>query len=422
MLGGLLVGAFALRITWVLYAAREPTGFSAGDPLAYLYYGRELAAGHGYRSFVTHAPTAFYPIGYPLFIALFAWPAQHGWLPDDVTRLVASAQAVLGTATVLCVWVIGRRLFGPRVALVAAALTACWPGLVLMTGSLNLETVFVALLMGSVAVLVSGAEGEELSRRRLLITGALLGLSALVRPFSLPVLAALAIGVLVARGGRSAVRAVAWTAVPVALVLAPWIARNERELGTTALSTNMGDTLCLDHREGATGHFSFPPECFSGFDAVPLANLEQVRNREDANRAFAFVREHPASELRLVFVRARYMVEGDHDGLTGVESGGADPFLPAWLRTSLRLSADWWYWITLALAVFAVPALFRRGTPNRSDRLIVGLTAAALIAIPLELYGYTRFHIPLLPFQAIAAAFTIVAVRDLAARRAQHRS
>ena len=59
-----------LRVSWALYAAREPFGFFAGDPLAYLYYGKELAAGHGYRSFVTHQPTAFYPIGYPLFISL----------------------------------------------------------------------------------------------------------------------------------------------------------------------------------------------------------------------------------------------------------------------------------------------------------------------------------------------------------------
>ena len=421
-LGLILVVALVLRTAWVLYAAREPTGFSAGDPLAYLYYGRELAAGHGYRSFVTHEPTAFYPIGYPLFLALFAWPAQHGLLPDDVPRLAGVAQALLGTATVLFVWVIARRLFGERVALVAAGLTAVWPGLVLMTGSLNVETVFVALLTGALAVLVGRPSGtDDYATTRLLLAGVLLGLSALVRPFSLPVLGAVLIGVWCQHGIRVALRTTAWLALPVVLVLAPWVARNQRELGTTSLSTNMGDTLCLDHRIDALGYFSFPAECFQGFDDVAPADLEQVRNRENTRRAVTFIREHPADELRLIPIRAWHMIEHDHDGLVGVESGGANPFVPSAVRTVLEVTADWWYWITLALAVAAVPAFFRRSRPALGDRVIVGITLLTLIAIPLELYGYTRFHIPLLPFQAIAAAVTIVAIVDWRSRRSAPR-
>ena len=417
-LGLILLVALVLRVAWVLYAAREPTGFSAGDPLAYLYYGRELAAGHGYRSFVTHEPTAFYPIGYPLFLALFAWPARHGLLPDDVPRLAGLAQAVLSTATVLFVWVIARRLFGSRVGLVAAGLTALWPGLILMTGSLNVETVFIALLMGALAVLVGRPAGtDSYATSRVLLAGLLLGLSALVRPFSLPVLGAVLIGVWCQHGFRSALRTTAWLALPVVLVLLPWVARNQRELGTTSLSTNMGDTLCLDHRAGALGYFSFPPECFQGFDDVAPADLEQVRNREDTRRALTFIREHPTDELRLIPIRAWHMIEHDHDGLIGVESGGANPFVPSAARTVLEVTADWWYWITLVLAACALPAFFRRSGPERADRLAVGITLLTLIAIPLELYGYTRFHVPLLPFQAIAAAVTIVAIADRRGRR-----
>ena len=417
-LGLILLVALLLRVAWVLYAAREPTGFSAGDPLAYLYYGRELAAGHGYRSFVTHEPTAFYPIGYPLFLALFAWPAQHGLLPDDVPRLAGLAQALLSTATVLFVWVTARRLFGERVGLVAAALTALWPGLILMTGSLNVETVFIALLTGAIAVLVGRPVGvDDYRASRLLLAGTLLGLSALVRPFSLPVLGAVLIGVWCQHGVRTAVRTTAWLAVPVVLVLAPLVARNERELGTASLSTNTGDTLCLDHRVGALGYFTFPPECFQGFDNVSRADVEQVRNRENTRRALTFIREHPGEELRLIPIRAWHMIEHDHDGLVGVESGGANPFLPSAVRTILQVTADWWYWITLALAIVAVPAFFRRSRPELADRVVVGITLLTLVAIPLELYGYTRFHVPLLPFQAIAAAVTIVAIVDWRARR-----
>ena len=76
-----------------------------------------------------------------------------------------------------------------------------------------------------------------------------------------------------------------------------------------------------------------------------------------------------------------------------VESNGADAFITDALR-SLRSYADWWYWITLALAVPTIPVFFVRRCRRRLERLLVGLTATLLTLIGLELYGYTRFHVP----------------------------
>jgi hypothetical protein len=125
--------------------------------------------------------------------------------------------------------------------------------------------------------------------------------------------------------------------------------------------------------------------------------------------------------LRLIVLRARYTIDGDHDGLLGVESGGDNLFLPSAARTTVRLVSDYWYWLTLGLAALALPSFLRRSSPSFGDRLLVALVAASLIAIPLELYGYTRFHIPALPFQAIAAAITLVYGSDLLRRRADPR-
>lgn len=418
-LARVLVVALVLRLVWALYAAREPTAFS--DPLGYLYYGRELAAGHGYRSVITHEPTAFYPIGFPLFVAGVAWMLAHTPLPDDLPNAVAILHAALSTATVLLTWVVARRLFGGRVALVAAGLMAVWPGLVLLVATAHLETVFVFLAMAALAALVGRRDEGPPSFRRVLVAGFLLGLSALVRPFSLLFLPAL-LGGWVA-GGRPWGRAAIWTlwaALPVVVVLAPWVLRNQRELGTPVVSTNMGDTLCLDHREGAIGRFTFPRSCFEGYDGVPPSEIEQERNREGIRRAVQFVRDHPRRELELIALRARYMVEGDHDGLTMVESNGDDLFLPGWLRGGLRVAADSWYWLTLALALPGLFAFWRRAGPHRDERLIVLLAGLSLFAVALELYGYTRFHVPVLPFQAIAAAVTSVVVVDwVSARRSR---
>lgn len=406
----LLVAGLVLRVAWVAYAAREPKLFNSGDPWAYLLHGREIASGHGYHAILSDLPTAFYPIGYPLYIAMFAWPAQHGLFPDDVTRLVALSHAILGTLTALFVWVVANRAFGARVALIAAGLMALWPGLILLTASLNLETVYVAFLMGALAVLASRPGDVLPSARRLLLAGALLGLSALVRPFSLAVLGALVVGfgLMGGRAWRRALRATVLLTIPVVLVLTPLVMRNQRQLGTTALSTNMGETFCLDHHVGAVGHFAYPPECFEGFDDVPAADIERVRNDEDLRRGLRFIRDHPLAEVKLIGLRARYMVDGDHDGILGVEASGHAAFLPHALRSVLELTADWWYWLALALAVVGIPVAIRSRDGTKVDRASVLLTAAVLIAIPLELYGYTRFHIPVVPFQAMLAAVTLV--------------
>ena len=66
------------------------------------------------------------------------------------------------------------------------------------------------------------------------------------------------------------------------------------------------------------------------------------------------------------------------------------------------------------MLVLAIPGFvigFRRDT----RRLFTLLVAASLAIVPLFLYGLVRFHIPLLPFFAIAAA---VSVDRLLTRRA----
>ena len=233
----LLIAAFAVREAWVLYPAHEPLAYVGGDPFSYLYYGRELAAGRGYRSYVTHEPTAFLPIGYPLFVAVFAWPAQHGLLPDDVPRMVGSAQAILGTVSVLFVWVITRRLFTDRVAAVAAILMAFWPGLILLTASLNVETLFVALLLAALAILVTRAARSD-SRRGCWCRECSSGCppSCAHFPSSSLLHSSSPWRQLRSPGGNPGCERLR-SPLPVALVLAPSIARNERELGTMSLST-----------------------------------------------------------------------------------------------------------------------------------------------------------------------------------------
>ena len=172
-----------------------------GDPVAYTYHGAELARGQGYRSFVaayttrtlpehsgSFPPTAFYPVGYPAALAIVFWLVFHTPLPDNLPRLVGFFQVGLGVGSVLLAAEVARHLFGSRrAALFTAAIMAVFPSLVFYTAEAHLETLFNFLVLAVVLIIVS-ARWRDMSRNRLLLFGFVLGLSALVRPFSLLVL------------------------------------------------------------------------------------------------------------------------------------------------------------------------------------------------------------------------------------------
>ena len=405
----ILVVAAGLRIAWSLYATEEPIASVSGDAYSYYYYyGQELAAGDGYVGYTSGEPTAYYPIGYPAILAPLFWVVRHTPIPDNLPLAGSLLNAAFGTLSVGLVFVIARRVFGTRAGLVAAAVTAVWPNLVFYTATFQLETAFILFALAAVAVVVAHdwATGPP-SRARLLAFGAVLGLSALVRPFSLPFLAGLVVAFLVVGcGWRRALTALGWPLLALAVVLTPWTMRNLVVMDSPIVfSTNMGDTLCLDRHADATGTFQWA----SHEGCVEPDTPEVERNSRNTRKAIEFVLEHPDKELRQILERARYMMEQDHDGLTAAESGNANRFLGHRLRTVLARTADWFFYAALVLAALGLPAFFRGLRPVR---LFVVVAMLSLVAVPLGLWGNPRFHVPALPFLAIAAAVPLTGLRS----------
>jgi Dolichyl-phosphate-mannose-protein mannosyltransferase len=427
-----LAVAAAARLAWALYATEEPRFPLAGGGDAFSYYvsGRELAAGDGYVSFAIRVsdgiavPTAYFPIGYPAMLGGLFWIVGHTPIPDNFPLAGSLLNVVLGTLSVGLVFVIAGQIFDTRVGLIAAALTAAFPNLVYYTATLQLETAFIFLALATVAVLVTHdwSTGPP-SRARLVAFGVILGLSAEVRPFSLPFLAGLAVALLVTRAGpRNTLTALGWVALTLAVVFTPWTVRNIVRMDSPIVfSTNMGDTLCQDRSLDANGTFRFAAHCLEGYENVPLEDLEVERNSENTRRALDFVREHPGKELEQILERGFYMMRDDHDGVIAVEAGGNDPFLGHRLRTILTRTADWYFYAILVVSAFGLPALFRG---RRPERLLVAISMLSLLAVPLGLWGNPRFHLPALPLVTIAAAVPLDSVlrRMPGARRPQQSS
>ncbi|CAN5530777.1 hypothetical protein BH18ACT1_BH18ACT1_13260 [soil metagenome] len=419
-----LTVAAVARVAWALYATRAPIAPAvSGDPFFYFTYGKDLAAGDGYINVATGDPTAYYPIGYPAVLAALFWVVRHTPIPDDLPLAGSLLNVVLGTASVGLVFVSARRIFDTRVALVGAGIAAVFPNPVLYVATMQLETTFTFLVLAATALVVTHDWSSGLpSRARLLAFGAVLGLSALVRPFSVPFLLALSVAVFATgRGWRAALSALGWSALVLGVVVTPWVVRNQIALGAPVFTTNMGDTLCIDRYVGSNGRFTFVGQqgCTSlpGLEGGNFPDDFEVRsNNHNIRQAVEFVVEHPGEEARLVLLRARLMFESDSDGLTAVQGAGADPFIGDRLRTVLRTTADWYFRVAGLLAIVGLVALFRGRRPDRIFVLGVMLT---LLLVPLALWGNPRFHVPLLPFVALAAAVPLAGLwRQVEARRA----
>ncbi len=395
--------AFVLRLAWSLYAGRDPSGLN--DPFTYLVAGHAIAAGDGYRFFVDGSPTAYFPIGYPAFVAAVAWLAEHTPL-DDVPRAVGVVQAVIGTASVWLVHRIASRIYGVRTGLAAAAIVALFPGLLMYSANLLSETLFVFALLLALAVVTAVPWNVEApSWRRLAAFGVLTGVAMLVRPQASLLIVALPVAMAIARLGRRRSLAAGGVVLATALLtIAPWTVRNAITMDSfIPISSNLGDDLCIGHNDGARGHFAFYEDCIPA-DKIRGGPQEVERSREGTRVALEHIWSHPRREAWLLVQKARVTYNGDSGAIAAAEAYGNARFLPSGLRATLTTVADVYFFLVVALGLIGAPLLASR-RDARSTMLLLSLAAMALI--PLAFFGDMRFHVPASPLFAIAAAVAL---------------
>lgn len=187
------------------------------DGKEYDALGLSLAEGSGYAR--SQVPDTYRPPGYPLFLA-----AVYALFGHSVAA-VKVLQSILDAATCVMILLIGERLFTRRVGVIAGAIAAVYPFLIVYTGFVLSEALFVFLSTVFLYALVRFREG--CSWRWLAVAGLLLGGMNLTRPavLLLPVLLFCWLWVELGRRCQAAVIAATlalWMLVPIL----PWTLRN----------------------------------------------------------------------------------------------------------------------------------------------------------------------------------------------------
>lgn len=164
----------------------------------------------------------------------FTWPGRVPlypvWLAGAFRisggsyRAVTYLQTFLGLATIVTTFSLGKSIFGPRVGLLAAAWVSVSYVLIRQPLHLLSEVLYTPALSLCALALVKAF--SEQTRKRMIVAGALIGISNLARPalFFFPLF--LAVLVPFAREKKTAAKSWLLLCVVSLLVVSPWILHN----------------------------------------------------------------------------------------------------------------------------------------------------------------------------------------------------
>ena len=403
-LGVIAAGALAIRFGVVLTEWRNYD--PGGDARFYHEAANLLADGKGFISPFAYAngitmPAAEHPPLYSLFLAM---PSVFGL---DTVLAHQLWSCIIGVGTVVLTGLIGRRVGGERVGLIAAGFAAIAPTLWVSDATLQAET--LSTFFTAFVVLGAYQYWQQPSWGRLALVGAACGLGALTRsellllvPFvvvPLPLLVreqpvhdrrrALVIGVL----------------VPV-LLLVPWTIHNvERFEHPVLLSTQIDPLLASANCDSTyygsrLGYFDIGCDTAVAVREGISANEDQsVQGRVYRREALEYVKDHLDRVPYVIGARLLRIVGVPHpDRFVRLESfmEGRD----LWVVWSMLAS----FWVLVLAAIPGAVVLRRR----RSVPLFPLLVPIGIVLVTVAVtYANTRFRIAAEPMLVVLAAVAI---------------
>ena len=148
-------------------------GMIDGEGAEYARLAQNLLAGVGYVGIATPGEQLFFPPLFPILIAGLTFVTGDA---EVSTRMLS---VVAGSLTVIPVYLIARRLYGGRVAILAAALTGLHPFLVQFSSTGFSESTYLALVLTAIYMAICAIDAP--TPRNLFVMGLLFGLAYLVR-------------------------------------------------------------------------------------------------------------------------------------------------------------------------------------------------------------------------------------------------
>ncbi|MCC6175380.1 MAG: glycosyltransferase family 39 protein [Chloroflexi bacterium] len=441
----LALGLAALALLVRLAFDFRAPPFITNDSSSYLLPGFDLA--HG----LPFAPILKRP---PLYSAFIGGAMR---LFGDEPRVLMLLQHLLGVATVVAAFGIGRLVFGRAAGALAGLLTALSGPLLVIEHYLMSETLFMVLLVTGLLVYLYAVRERRLGW--LALAALLLGLSALTRPIGQLVFGLLLVALpLLLPRWRLTLQAAGLTIVVFGLTVLPWMLRNQLVQGTFAIAGGSGEGLAVrtiryeqefDFRESPGG------------DPDRLLSRARKIYRDEANDGSAFelarrLREElGVSEIEAERLMRTIALQAIVRKPVYYLQGTAVMVAQTFAGRPVRLKQDWTPWrnivwderiahllpaatpaedrsfptaerlatlydparVSLPLAMLLVVGMLSGRSPNRRVALLLGVIVLAVLLAGAALIGIEwRYRYPLDPIVNVLVGGGLVAIARLVAR------
>jgi len=401
----------AVRLAFVLIKQSQVV-LRTSDNYWYHMQAKLVADGRGFldpfllRNAGIEAPGAQHPPGFVLFLTVL------DLLGIDTPQGQRIAMTFVGTASILVIALLARRLASPRVGIVAAFLAALYPNLWINDGMLLVETVYILAI--AVTLLLTYRYLERPRWGDLAGLSAALTVAAMTRPESLVLFGVVVTPLVLTRTSlrwsqRWAQLAVA-AIVPIA-AFAPWVTYNLARFDSpVTISTGAGQTLAAGYCDSTfSGRLVgwYDVQCvLDRWDGEPGED-PTVRDAALRRGALDYLSEHRGEMPRVMAIRVGrvwhlYGAEQSLglDGWIESRSGG----VPSGDRTVVA-GALWSYFALVPLAVAGGIVLWRRRVP-----IWPLMVQPALVTVVAAMtFGITRYRAGAEITLVVLAAVAIVA-------------
>ena len=350
-------------------------------------------------------PTAYWPVGYPAFLAGIFTIFGPSLLAARIANLV------LASISFWLLYRVAQRSFGDElVARLTVLFLALYPNNAAYVPLLLTETLYTFLLLAASVALLGGKNWVQVG-----VAGLILGLATLVKSQTLlliPVLAVLAF--MRQRSWKAfadaAIRGAGVLGVAM-LVLTPWTLRNYSMFGAfIPVSTNGGMALLTGNNPSMVGDYLSD---FSEIDPLVAQARFSVGDQVAADArarklAVNWIVSNPMQFARLVPKKLFRLWAPDGEAEWAYQD---TPYYRAYAQRFrlVRILNQAFYVTSLLLCLGASIGLLKR---RKEPQAWYGLGVVACVTVISAIFsGQSRYHFPAMPFIMAYAAMYIVGAR-----------